>query len=84
MLSLQVLKGGMVSDYHEWLPFEVDTPDLQRMNDGKEFLLMDGVVDFCRGKLARFVGNWLISMPLVLTEYCAYGGVRGICCDLIG
>ena len=70
-LCVEILERSVVGDDFEWMALEVDSPDLECVDDGKEFLLMDGIVELSRCHLARFKGNRLIAMPLILRQDCS-------------
>lgn len=57
---------------------EVVTEDLDGVDDGEEFLFMDGVILFGGGKLARFVADGLGTISLVLEKNGTYTYSRSI------
>src|SRR4051812_12581574 len=62
------MEGGMVGVQGEWVALEVDTPLLEGVDNGKEFLFICGVVMFGRVHLPGGEGDQLESMALVLLE----------------
>src|SRR4051794_17901298 len=77
-LLVEMTEGGMVSEDGEGATFEVDSPFLEGVDDGKHFFLMCGVVPFSRVHLPGNESNRLWPMALVLGEHSAKGEVRGI------
>lgn len=79
LLGEEVTEAVVVGVESEMLAtLEVMAEDLDRVDDGEEFLLMDGVVLLGRRQLAGLVTNGLGTVTLVLKQNCSNTNVRGV------
>ena len=77
-LCLEELERLVIGAHHELASMQVVAPGSQRLDDGQQLLLVDGVASLRICHLLRQEGDWLQAIALVLLQHCADGESRCI------